>query len=234
MHFKSTAVVFLLCLTVSLHAVQLQFNTAGNRLLTAADPDTGTTTLHPHRWQHRLRPGISNGELLGCFGLVYAVSWGAYIFDQYDTIKEHGSFKNWYQNITKIHFDKDTPYYNLFIHPITGHYIYLFWRSRGLSKIGAFGMASLNVIAFEFLIETTTEIPSIQDIYQTAVLGMLLGISMEQLSLWCHSFDTGLGRFFGYLFNPFTLFKFSSYQRGVRLHPVINTASIGAACSLQF
>lgn len=197
-------------------------------------PASVPVTTRPAEWQHRIRDNISTGELIGSFTLLYAVSWGAYIFDQYDTIKEHGSFRNWYRNIPKLHFDKDTPYYNLFIHPLTGHYIYLYWRSRGLSKIGAFGMSSLNVLAFEFLIETTTEIPSIQDIYQTAVLGMLLGISMEHLSLWCHSFDTGLGHFFGYLFNPFTMFKFSSYDRGVRLTPVVSSTRFGAQLCLQF
>ncbi len=185
-------------------------------------------------FSHLLRNDMGKSERWLTFALVYGVSWGIYYIDQHETIKEHGSFDNWYKNIFKLHFDKDSYTYNLIIHPITGHYLYLFWRSRGLSKIESFGMSLLNVFAFEFLVETTTEIPSVQDLYQTAIYGMLLGLGMEQLSIWCHNWDNVPGHILGYIFNPFTLFNFSSYGYKVQANPEFSKNHIGYSFKIYF
>lgn len=152
------------------------------------------------------------------FGFVYVVQWASYFATQETVIREHGSFKNIRENIFKPHFDKDHFNYNLSKHTLTGQYYYLFYRSRGYEKQGSFEWAFLSSLAFEFTIETATERPSYQDMYQTPVFGSIVGMGAENLSLWFHSLQTWPTTMLGYLFNPFTILPpaYSHYQIGWR------------------
>jgi hypothetical protein len=51
-----------------------------------------------------------------------------------------------------------------------------------------------------------SEPASIQDLYQTPVLGSLLGLGLESLSMYLLNQDNPMSNFFGYLFNFYTLF----------------------------
>lgn len=152
------------------------------------------------------------------FGFVYAIQWTSYIATQESTIREHASLNNMREHITKPHFDKDHLNWNLSKHTLTGNYYYLFYRSRGYNKREAFEWSFWSSMAFEFLIETATERPSYQDMYQTPVFGSIVGMGAETLSLWLHSLQTMPTSLLGYIFNPFTTLKYpySHYQLGWR------------------
>ncbi|RYZ77462.1 MAG: DUF3943 domain-containing protein [Proteobacteria bacterium] len=160
------------------------------------------------------REDISAGEKAANFGFIYLVQWTGYYVSQESVVRDHGSLKNMRENITKPHFDKDHFNWNLSKHTLTGQYYYLFYRSRGYGKQSAFHWSAISSLAFEFAIETATERPSYQDIYQTPVFGSILGMGTERLSLYLHSLQTVPTTLLGYLLNPFTILPapYSAYQ----------------------
>lgn len=160
-------------------------------------------------------PHLTSGEIAFNFGLVYVADWAFYIATQHETILDDGSFQNWATNWYQPHFDNDSFEYNIFKHSIVGQAYYQFYRSRGYEVKRAFLWSFASSLAFEMFIETVTERPSFQDIYQTPVYGTILGIGLEKLSQVCHRTETGLGHVCGYLLDPFTLLpkspKFAFY-----------------------
>ena len=155
------------------------------------------------------------GEMAFNFGLVYTADWVYYVVAQNQTIREDGSFHNWTTGWYQPHFDNDSFEYNIFKHTIVGEMYYQFYRSRGYSVRRAFMWSFASSLAFELTVETVTERPSFQDIYQTPVYGTILGIGLEKLSQVCHRTETALGHVCGYLLDPFTLIpsspKFAMY-----------------------
>ncbi|AZZ35479.1 DUF3943 domain-containing protein [Bdellovibrio sp. qaytius] len=139
------------------------------------------------------------------FATVYTSQWIYYISSYKKEIKKYGSFENWIKNSINPHYDRDSFEYNLIRHTFAGQYYYLFYRSRGYTEENAFIWTCLSSFAFEFTIETVTERPSYQDLYQTPVYGTVLGVGVEKLSKYLHSTNTWIGHATGYLINPFTL-----------------------------
>jgi len=139
------------------------------------------------------------------FTAVYAVQWTYYLIAHEDEIEKYGSFKNWKKNPINPHYDRDSFEYNLIRHTIAGQYYYLFYRSRNYSEQNAFLWSVISSFAFEFTIETVTERPSYQDLYQTPVFGTVLGVGVEKLSIYLHDTDTWIGDLVGYILNPFPL-----------------------------
>ena len=162
---------------------------------------------------------LTDAEQLFNFAGMYTVVWGAYLLTQKQTIAERGSWNNWLNNWNKPTFDRDSFEYNIIKHTMVGSAYYQFYRSRGYSIERAFMWTFATSFAFEFTIETVTERPSIQDIYQTPLYGSILGIGLEKVSQACHKSDTFLGHACGYLFDPFTLIpaspKFAIYPNPV-------------------
>ncbi|MBO9665352.1 MAG: DUF3943 domain-containing protein [Bdellovibrio sp.] len=146
------------------------------------------------------------------FGLMYAGQWIVYGITQEETIREHGSFSNWITNMWHPEYDKDTYDYNIFKHAISGQLYYQWYRSRGYTEQRAFLWSFMSSLAFEFTIETVTERPSFQDMYLTPVLGSVLGMGMERVSLYFHSKKSWPYRALGFLFNPFSLLPDSQYK----------------------
>lgn len=149
--------------------------------------------------------GVTTHERLVNFGIVYAFDWAEYAVQQHQTILDNGSFHNWATNWYQPHFDNDTFQYNLFLHSMVGQGYYQWYRSRGYTVKEAFLWSFASSLAFEMFIETVTERPSFQDIYQTPVYGTIVGIGLEKLSQACHKTETALGHVCGYLLDPFTL-----------------------------
>lgn len=148
---------------------------------------------------------VPGRELSANFWTVFGVQWLVYYIDQEDTIREHGSFESWGSNIFKTTFDKDDYHYNIYKHTFVGQYYYLFYRSRGYSQRDSFLWSFVSSAAFEYTIETLTEPPSHQDVYQTPVYGSILGYYTESLSDYLHDSDYQFIRLFSYLFNPFRI-----------------------------
>jgi len=183
-------------------------------------------------FRHVIRTDISTGDNILNLSIAYSVLWAYYLGFQWETIQEHGSFKNWYSNMYQPHFDHDSYNYNLIMHSLAGNYYYLFYRYRGHTKGGALLWSAVTQILFEFTVETITEPPSFQDIYQTPILGAVLGISLEYLSCKLLSTNYTAAHILGYILNPFALFPFASYE-SVSI-PVVTTDTIGYRLTFRF
>lgn len=162
--------------------------------------------------------------------LLYAGQWTYYLTIQGENLRENGDLRHWGSRIGNPHFDKDFYDYNLFLHTFAGTGYYGYYRAYGSSRARSFGLSFLSVLLFEFTIETLTERPSFQDIYQTPVLGSLLGMGMEDISLHCLESDWRIVRGMGYLLNPFTLVPGSAWQ--VVVDPA--TTSAGGRLAIRF
>ena len=140
--------------------------------------------------------------------LLYGLNWIGYYLSQPDEFRENGSWENYKRNFGEIVFDKDAPFWNLMVHPLTGSQMYLFFRANGYSQQDSFFMSVLQSTLFEFTIEIYTEPASVQDLYQTPVLGSILGYGIEKLSLNLLNSGTRWKKYLGHIINPWTLFDF--------------------------
>lgn len=183
-------------------------------------------------YRHIQKIDFEKHEKLKNFGIMYGLQWIVYGITQEETIREHGSFHNWLTNPWHADYDKDTYDYNIFKHALSGQLYYQFYRSRGYPEQQAFLWTVASSTAFEFTIETVTEVPSYQDLYQTPVLGTIVGVGMEKLSMYFHSKKTWPNRLLGYVFNPFTLLSDSQY--GYVTVPVVTKNFKGVQLSWSF
>ncbi|UYL07895.1 innate immunity activator family protein [Bdellovibrio sp. SKB1291214] len=177
-------------------------------------------------------PERSGKELAVNFGMVYGAQWAVYLVTQHETIQEHGSWDNFFSYPLRPDFDKDSFDYNIVKHAISGNYYYLFYRSRGYSEVEAFQWTILSSLAFEFAVETFTERPSFQDMYQTPVYGTLLGMGAERASEDFLKRESKFAHVFGYLLNPFELIK--DKKSDVTSMPIIQPDSLGLLVSWRF
>lgn len=145
------------------------------------------------------------GESIGNIGIIYGISWALYPVFQHNDFKS-GSWSEYKDNFGKLVFDQDEPYWNWLVHPLTGSQLYLFYRSVGYTRINSLAMTFISSTLWEFTVEIYSEPASIQDLYQTPILGSLLGLGLEALSMTLLNQNTPMGTFFGYLFNFYTLF----------------------------
>lgn len=148
---------------------------------------------------------------------IYVVSWGLYYATQPSTFRDNGSWSNFRRNFGKVVFDKDEPYWNWYMHSLSGSQLYLYYRANGYNTTSAIQMSLTSSLLFEFFIEAYTEPASIQDLVQTPVIGGILGYGIEHLSLALLNLNHPLARFAGHLLNPATLFWF--YEGEVQIIP---------------
>lgn len=155
--------------------------------------------------RHLLVPPDRQWPMWKQVSLLYAGQWAYYLAAQADALQQEGSFRNWYSYPASPHFDKDFYDYNLIRHTLAGSLYYGYYRTFGATRQRSLALSTASVLLFEFTIEVATEPPSWQDIYQTPVLGALLGMGMEDLSLACLRSPRRPVRVVGYLLNPFVL-----------------------------
>jgi len=155
-------------------------------------------------------------HIVGIFG----VSIILYPITQWDNVKDKGSFSKYKSNFGKITFDQDSPFWNWFVHPISGSQLFLYYRANGYSKTSSLTMTFLSSALFEFFVEIYQEEASVQDLYQTPVLGSILGLGIENLSLYLINSGNILGKIIGHTINPSTLFWF--YEGKIQLIPELN------------
>ena len=145
---------------------------------------------------------------------MYVGQWIYYLATQSEVLGQEGSFHNWYSNPASPHFDKDFYDFNLVRHTLAGSFYYGYYRTFGDTRQRSLALSTVSVLLFEFTIEVATERPSWQDIYQTPVLGALLGMGLEDLSLACLRSPWKPVRVLGYVFNPFVLVPGSAWRLG--------------------
>ncbi len=135
--------------------------------------------------------------------------------------KEQGSWSNYRNNFAKIVFDQDQPFWNWLVHPLAGSQLFLFYRANGYRKENSLAMAFISSALFELTVEIYSEPASIQDLYQTPVLGSLIGLGIENLSLYLLNNSNNIfAHILGHAINPSTLFWF--YDGKIIVTPQIN------------
>jgi len=153
-------------------------------------------------------------------GFVYGITWISYPLSQWSTFKDEGSFTNYKKNFGKIVFDQDEPFWNWFVHPLTGSQLFLYYRANGYNRVDSLALSFVSSALFEFTVEIYTEPASAQDLYQTPILGSILGVGIEGLSFYLLHSGNAIGEFFGHVINPMTLFDF--FEHKVRIIPTTN------------
>ncbi len=206
---------------------------------TAAAVDTSkpvaaaVDTVWRYRARHLVRePGHQALPAYGQIGVLYLGQWAYYLTGQHENMMENGSFHNWHSNMARPHFDKDSYEFNLVAHSLTGAGYYGYYRAYGNTLGRSLAMSITSSLLFEFTVETITERPSFQDMYQTPILGAVVGMTVEQLSLRCLSSSWAGVRGIGYLLNPFTLVPGSSWQ--VKFVPELTAKSAGGRLAFLF
>jgi len=79
-------------------------------------------------------------------------------------------------------------------------------------------MSFISTVLFEFTVEIYTEPASIQDIFQTPVLGAVLGLGLETASLYLLNSGVPGSKFLGHILNIYTLFWF--YEGKIKVIPM--------------
>lgn len=88
-------------------------------------------------------------------------------------------FRRWWRNVRKGPvWDGDNPLFNYVLHPYAGAAYYMGARSQGFSMAGSFVYCfCISTFFWEYGFEAFNEIPSVQDLIITPVVGSLLGES---------------------------------------------------------
>ncbi len=156
-------------------------------------------------------------------GILYVLGWASYV-TQPKAFNDHGSFENYKNNLGKLVFDKDDPYWNWYVHPLSGSQLFLFFRANGYSRLDAFKLTILQSALYEFTTETYTEPASIQDLFQTPIIGSFLGVGLENLSLYFLNSGNKFYKVLGHIINPSTLFWF--YEGKVEITPIVKEKKV--------
>lgn len=193
------------------------------------DPKTNTLTqLYRYQYverEHSLSENMKN------IGLVYGLSWVFYPLLQPKVFQVEDGFSKFRGNFGKVVFDKDEPIWNFFVHPISGSQLYLLYRADGYTRMGSFTMAAISSTLFELTVEILTEPASVQDLYQTPVLGTVLGMGIEKFSLSLLNSGTTLGKILGHAINPATLMPF--YEGRTLIIPKYEQEDKGAMLKME-
>ncbi len=177
-----------------------------------------------HTWQ----------ETTKYVSIMYGITWGAYFVSQPDFIRDHGSMENYRHNFGRVVFDMDSDFWNLFVHPLTGSQMFLFYRANGYTRLNSFLLTSLSSALFEFTVEIYTEPPSAQDLYHTPVFGSMLGVVLEESSLYLLNRDQMYLRVLGHIINPWSLFPFFEGKRGYMKPEVQDGKLAGLSLGTEF
>lgn len=182
-----------------------------------------------YTYREREHTATENASHLGA---LYAIGWFSYYVTQPETFEHKGSWRNYRNNFGKIVFDKDEPYWNWIGHPYTGSQVYLYYRANGYSRLDSFYFAFWQSALFEFTTEIYTERASIQDLYQTPVLGSVLGLFLEHTSLLLLNTHNPLLEIVGHIMNPSTLFWF--YEGKIVVTPQVDQDKVGYLLMMDF
>lgn len=183
----------------------------------SAGPSTSREKLELYGYHDRSH---SKKEIAIHLTSIYALSWAFYPLTQPKTFKNKGSTQNYKDNFGKVVFDQDGPFWNWMVHPLSGSQLFLFYRANGYSKIDSLGMSFISSALFEFTAEIYTEPASFQDLYQTPILGSLLGAGIETFSLYLLNTGNFFAKVIGHTINPATLMWF--YEGPIKLTPYIS------------
>lgn len=159
-------------------------------------------------------------------GIVYGMTWFFYPLVQPKIFRGAGGLKDYSHNFGNVVFDQDEPFWNGFIHPLTGSQLYLLYRADGYDRLSAFQMTFLSSALFELTVEIFTEPASVQDLYQTPMLGTVLGFGIENASMYLLNSGNPIGKILGHIINPATLLPI--YEGRTLIIPKFDESDKGA------
>lgn len=212
---KSSLLLFVILCSSTSHALKK----------TNVEPDT-KKRLPNYRYEFIERKHTFN-ETFRHIAIMYGVSWAVYPASQFDVFKNKGSFDNYRRNFGQIVFDKDEPFWNWMVHPISGSQLFLYYRANGYNRINSLALAFVSSTLFEFTVEIYTEPASVQDLYQTPILGSVLGVGLENLSLYLLNTGNTFGKVIAHIINPWTMFDFFD-QNKIMIIPKTNYRDSGS------
>lgn len=179
--------------------------------------------IYQYGYNDREHSLIENAKNIG---LVYGMTWFFYPLVQPKIFRGAGGVKEYSHNFGKIVFDQDEPFWNGFVHPLSGSQLYLLYRADGYDRLSAFEMTFISSALFELTVEIFTEPASVQDLYQTPVLGTVLGFGIENASMYLLNSGNTLGKVIGHIINPATLLPM--YNGRTLIIPKLEDADKGA------
>lgn len=182
--------------------------------------------LPDYRYEFIERKHTAN-ETFRHLAIMYGVSWAVYPASQFEVFKNKGSFDNYRRNFGQIVFDKDEPFWNWLVHPISGSQLFLYYRANGYNRINSLALAFVSSTLFEFTVEIYTEPASVQDLYQTPILGSVLGVGLENISLYLLNTGNSFGKVIAHIINPWTMFDFFD-QNKIKIIPKTNYRDRGS------
>lgn len=112
------------------------------------------------------------------------------------TLKEKSLWDRWSEHVSSAPvWDDDAWTINYIGHPVSGAYYYTMARNDGMSAYESAAFSTLmSTFFWEYGYEAFSEVPSIQDIILTPLIGSLLG---EQLFVLQHKLDENGGNVWG-------------------------------------
>lgn len=194
------------------------------------EPSTGKhTKIYQYGYidrDHSLEENVKN------IAIVYGLTWVFYPLIQPKVFKVHDGVNQYKNNFGKLVFDKDEPIWNFFVHPISGSQLFLLYRAEGYSRMSALGMATISSTLFEVTVEILTEPASVQDLYMTPILGTVLGLGIENLSMALLNSGSTFGKIVAHAINPATLLPL--YEGRTLIIPKFDQEDKGAMMRLEF
>lgn len=120
--------------------------------------------------------GLYLGVTVIAFGILWVMPESTTGWDRAD-IQENGITDKWLYNVKKGPvMDTDDWVLNYVTHPYSGAVYYMTARSSGFTIVESFGYSALmSTFFWEYGVEAFAEVPSIQDLIITPVLGSVMG-----------------------------------------------------------
>ena len=208
-------------------------------MLTLADSTIMLKNGDPYPPQRRdyRRLGIATGMYAGtavlAFGFLWIMPESVSNWDK-EEIREKGILWKWKENVKAGPvMDDDDFVLNYITHPYSGGVYYMTARSSGFTVLESFGYSAImSTFFWEYGIEAFAEIPSIQDLIITPVLGSAVGEGFfyAKKSILRHDRRVLKSRFLGYtsllLMDPFnTLLDSFGYKEHIKTQ--MNVAPVG-------
>ncbi len=195
------------------------------------------SVVYPPARRDWRRLGYTTSMYLGATVIAFGVLWvmpeSATNWDK-EEIKEKGLLWKWKENVKAGPvWDEDDWVLNWITHPYSGGIYYMTSRSAGFSRLESFAYSTImSTFFWEYGIEAFAEIPSIQDLVITPVVGSVVGegFFLAKKSILRHDKKVFNSRFWGittlFLMDPFnTILDGLNYKEKVKTQ--MNVAPVG-------
>jgi len=207
------------------------------KLDTIVPLQTKDSLVYPPPFRDWRRLGYTSSMYVGATVIAFGVLWvmpeSTTNWDK-EEMREKGIFWKWKENVKAGPvMDKDNWVLNWITHPYCGGIYYMTARSSGFTVMESFGYSAImSTFFWEYGIEAFAEIPSIQDLIITPVVGSAMGEGFfyAKKSILKHDKKVLQSRFLGittlFFIDPFnTILDGFGYKEKVKTQ--MNIAPVG-------